>query len=330
MLKIASLGNVRPKLVFACVSLLVLQACSTQPSGRYSQKQDSAPQFNYGDIEYIEPVPAYEPYNVWNSRPYEVLGGYYTPLLTGKGYAEEGYASWYGQKFHGHTTANGETFDMFSLTAAHKTLPLPSFVQVTNLENNKSAVIRVNDRGPFHDDRIIDLSYAAAKKLGFHNKGVTKVKVEVIHVSQDGLVTVGKGETQSTLYASNQSTQNKTVSVEAAKPIGFSSNVARSSVNEQATTTEIRSMQEQAGGIEASLSDPLMFVQVAATSDGVKARDLATGLSNMLQVPNSIPKVNNIYRLHLGPLENEQKAEKLIQELKKIGFDSAFTVEFTP
>jgi rare lipoprotein A len=97
-----------------------------------------------------------------------------------KGYKAEGVASWYGQKFHGYYTSNGEIFNMYDMTAAHKTLPLPSFVKVTNLENGKSAIVRVNDRGPFHDDRIIDLSYAAAYRLGYHNQGTAKVQIEAI------------------------------------------------------------------------------------------------------------------------------------------------------
>jgi rare lipoprotein A len=306
--------------------MMMLQACSSSNTGRYSMKQDSAPQFYYGDIEYIEPTPVYEPYNVWTSRPYEVLGGFYTPMQDAKGHEDVGYASWYGQKFHGHTTANGEIFDMFSLTAAHKTLPLPSFLRVTNLENNKTTTVRVNDRGPFHDDRILDLSYAAAKKLGFHSNGVAKVKIEVIHVSPSGVVTIGN---------QTQTDQIAKVQVHEPAPRILRPEVAAAAPPSMAakgqSTTDIRRTQGISSDADLGLLDqPLVFVQVAATSDERKARELANGLSNLLQVPNSIPKVNNVYRLHLGPLENEQSAKKLIQDLKNIGFDSAFRVEFSP
>lgn len=306
------------------ISVVILQACSSSNTGRYSMKQDSAPQFYYGDIEYIEPTPVYEPYNVWTSRPYEVLGGFYTPMQDAKGHEDIGYASWYGQKFHGHTTANGETFDMFALTAAHKTLPLPSFLRVTNLENNKVTTVRVNDRGPFHDDRILDLSYAAAKKLGFHSNGVTKVKIEVIHVSPTGVVSIGNQP---------QSEQIAKVQVHESAPTIMRPNISSgpSIPSRGQSTTDIRLTQGVGADEELGLLDqPLVFVQVAATSDEKKARELATGLSNLLQVSNNIPKVNNVYRLHLGPLENEQSAKKLIQDLKNIGFDSAFRVEFSP
>ncbi|MFP3519286.1 septal ring lytic transglycosylase RlpA family protein, partial [Pseudomonas sp. SIMBA_077] len=95
-----------------------------------------------------------------------------------------GTASWYGTKFHGQNTANGEVYDLYGMSAAHKTLPLPSYVKVTNLDNNRSVILRVNDRGPFYSDRIIDLSYAAAKKLGYAETGTARVKVEGIDPQQ--------------------------------------------------------------------------------------------------------------------------------------------------
>jgi len=108
-------------------------------------------------------------------------------------YVEEGVASWYGSKFHGELTSNGETYNMYQLTAAHKTLPLPSFLKVTNLENNKFIIVRVNDRGPFHGERIVDLSYAAAKKLEYDQKGTANVMLEVIPMTPPNVA----GESQS-------------------------------------------------------------------------------------------------------------------------------------
>lgn len=115
-----------------------------------------------------------------NKSPYTVLGKTYHLLHTATGYREVGLASWYGSKFHGRSTSNGEAYDMFAMTAAHKTLPIPAYVRVTNLENGRSAIVRVNDRGPFHDDRIIDLSYAAARKLGVYAHGTARVEVVAI------------------------------------------------------------------------------------------------------------------------------------------------------
>ena len=111
---------------------------------------------------------------------YEVFGQVYEIMEENEGYLEIGVASWYGKKFHGRLTAMGETYDMFGQTAAHKTLPLPTIVKVTNLDSGESIIVRVNDRGPFHDDRLIDLSWGAAKALGFENQGTAPVVVEAI------------------------------------------------------------------------------------------------------------------------------------------------------
>ena len=112
-------------------------------------------------------------YTVWN-KSYQVMD-------SAQGFSQEGLASWYGTKFHGRDTSSGEPFDIYKLTAAHRHLPLPTYVRVTNLSNNKQTIVKVNDRGPFHGDRIIDLSYAAAVKLGFHDKGTSRVRIEVVN-----------------------------------------------------------------------------------------------------------------------------------------------------
>jgi rare lipoprotein A len=128
-----------------------------------------------------EPVPRAEPRAAYgNLSPYTVLGRTYTVMPSAQGYVERGIASWYGTKFHGRLTSSREPYDMYAMTAAHKSLPLPTFVRVTNLDNGRSVIVRVNDRGPFHADRIIDLSYAAAVKLGIHIEGTGKVEVQAI------------------------------------------------------------------------------------------------------------------------------------------------------
>jgi len=114
------------------------------------------------------------------ANSYTVMGKTYYPMSDARRYQVSGVASWYGTKFHGQATANGEAYDLYGMTAAHKTLPLPSYVRVTNVENGKSVIVRVNDRGPFYSDRIIDLSFAAAKKLGYAETGTARVRVEGI------------------------------------------------------------------------------------------------------------------------------------------------------
>jgi rare lipoprotein A len=156
-------------------------APSSAPGGRYAQDRDSTPA-EVPDINQIpEPVPKPEPPSQYgNKSPYSVLGESYRVLPSASNYVERGLASWYGNKFHGYMTSDFERYDMYAYSAAHKTLPLPSYVRVTNLENSRSVIVRINDRGPFVQNRIIDLSYVAAVKLGVWPKGTAMVEVRGI------------------------------------------------------------------------------------------------------------------------------------------------------
>ncbi|MGB9150927.1 MAG: septal ring lytic transglycosylase RlpA family protein [Burkholderiales bacterium] len=127
-----------------------------------------------------DPVPQVEPLNKFANEPYVALGQTFVPDKSGKQYAASGIASWYGKQFHGRKTASGEIYNMYAMSAAHPTLPIPSYARVTNRKNNKSVIVRVNDRGPFHANRVIDLSYTAALKLGYIQQGSAEVTVESI------------------------------------------------------------------------------------------------------------------------------------------------------
>ena len=175
------------------LALALLSACST-PSQRPATSAAEKPVATQGggylagdgpgadapaNLDSIpDAVPKPEPLHRYANRPYSALGKTYTPLAAAGSYKERGSASWYGKKFHGQRTSIGDTYDMYGMTAAHPTLPVPSYARVTNLANGKSVVVRVNDRGPFLHDRIIDLSYAAAYKLGYVNQGSAEVEVE--------------------------------------------------------------------------------------------------------------------------------------------------------
>ncbi|MCK5893458.1 MAG: septal ring lytic transglycosylase RlpA family protein [Endozoicomonadaceae bacterium] len=161
-------------LVLAGMILVLLAGCSAQ-----SITEDGAPSINI-DVSKIPNAVPRPYYGALKSSPYQLAGISYQPIATSAGFRQEGVASWYGTKFQGRKTANGETYDLYAMTAAHKTLPLPSYVRVINKANGRSVVVRVNDRGPFHDNRIVDLSYAAAKKLGFQDKGTASVVLEGI------------------------------------------------------------------------------------------------------------------------------------------------------
>ena len=137
-----------------------------------------------------DPVPKHEPLLARANRPYRVMGQDFAPMTERKPYKQQGVASWYGQRFHGKPTSTGETYDMYQMTAAHPTLPLPSYARVTRLDNGRSVVVRVNDRGPFLRGRLIDLSYLAASKLGYVGKGHAEVEVELLNPAD-----AGKGRT---------------------------------------------------------------------------------------------------------------------------------------
>lgn len=159
---------------------LTLGACST-----YSPPRDSAPAAGPPPARSLpgDAVPRREPRSRYGNGPvYEVFGERYEVLDTSLGYQQQGVASWYGKKFHGKLTASREPYDMYSMTAAHKSLPIPSYVEVRNLSNNRRVVVRVNDRGPFVDNRIIDLSYSAALKLDMVRDGTSLVEVTAINV----------------------------------------------------------------------------------------------------------------------------------------------------
>ena len=172
------------KLIIVSIITLFIGACSNTKQ-RYQFNNDHAPS-DIPPLEHIENVnPRYEPHSRGGNKDYTLRGIDYKIWNDLTELSERGGASWYGNKFHGHLTSNGERYNMFAMSAAHKNLPLPSYVQVTNVANNKQVIVRVNDRGPFHEGRIIDLSYAAAKKLDMLNAGTAQVEIKLLHFSEE-------------------------------------------------------------------------------------------------------------------------------------------------
>ncbi len=186
----------RIALPVALLAAVWLQACSTQPAKeekkpqskgdayqatRYSRPKDGAPLRVLTPEEVPDAVPRADPILAAGNRsPYQVDGKTYYILKDYLHYKQRGIASWYGAKFDGHETSNGEIFDVYAASAAHRTLPIPLYAKVTNLDNGRSVVVRINDRGPFHSERLIDLSYGAAVRLGFSEQGTAPVEVAVI------------------------------------------------------------------------------------------------------------------------------------------------------
>ncbi len=177
------------KTLFIVFCVVLLASCggnsNKSSGGRYKQAQDTAPKKKVNLAKVPCAKPKHENYSRYGNPPsYVVFGKTYHVWDTHLGYEEEGLASWYGTKFQGYSTSSGEPYDMYQMTAAHKHLPVPSYAKVTNLKNKKSVIVKVNDRGPFHSDRIIDLSYVAAAKLDILSTGTGHVRVESIDVKE--------------------------------------------------------------------------------------------------------------------------------------------------
>lgn len=163
------------------VLAMALAACSSSPrKGGYYKDDgpDANPPANLASIP--DARPRSEPLHKYANRPYEVFGKKYVPLASVQPFHQRGVASWYGKRFHGQKTASGEPYDMYAMTAAHPTLPIPSYARITSLRTGKQVVVRINDRGPFHSNRAIDLSYAAANRLGLIGTGSGDVEIDAI------------------------------------------------------------------------------------------------------------------------------------------------------
>jgi rare lipoprotein A len=158
--------------------LMLLAACGSAPQKGGYYKDDGPGERVPANL--ADAVPRVEPLHKWANRPYKAMGKEYVPMTRLAPFRQRGLASWYGKRYHGQKTSSGEVYDMYAMSAAHPTLPIPSYARVTNVANGRSVVVRINDRGPFHSARIIDLSYAAAYKLGYVTAGSAQVEVESV------------------------------------------------------------------------------------------------------------------------------------------------------
>jgi len=226
--------NISLTLSLILLSFLVT-ACSTN-SGRYQQKNDSKPTRIPTKSELVDITPRAEPHSRGgNKSQYQVRGKTYSVLKSAESFSQTGTASWYGNKFHGHLTSNGEIYNMYAMSAAHKNLPLPTYLKVTNNTNNKSVIVRVNDRGPFHQDRIIDLSYSAAYKLGMMKTGVANVTITAITDFSSSPKKTIKTKSKQTLATNNN--QRKYIQVFATKNETLADKTAQALQNLYQTNT---------------------------------------------------------------------------------------------
>lgn len=253
--------------------------------------------------------PKWEPLHKPATKPYVVLGKEYVPNTALKPYKARGIASWYGKKFHGQKTSIGEPYDMFAMTAAHTTLALPSYARVTNAQTGKSVVVRITDRGPFHADRVIDLSYTAAYKLGLINGGSGQVEVEAII----------PGEAGGTTYAQ--------VTPPPRPSAGESDDIAqlarRMALEEKPVqTAAMAGMSGDTGMVKG------IYLQLGAFSSADNAENLKNHLTRELDwlvEPMRINPAGGIHRLHLGPYASRGDAEKVADKIRAaLGFKPTF------
>lgn len=252
-------------------------------------------------------VPRVETLLVRANKPYVALGNSYTPMTEYQPYKKRGVASWYGKRYHGQKTSAGEVYDMYGMTGAHTVLPLPSYVRVTNPENQKSVIIRINDRGPFHSDRLIDLSYAASYKLGLAGKGSGIVDVEAI----DPRKFVQNAPPASAPKAMPP-TEASSVIVEPLK----TANIPAPTVIESTSSSTSPSTQ-------GKLTPPPVsgvFVQVGAFKSAENAELLSRKITGQNLVENT--PVNSwynqgIHRVRIGPYANRSEAELAAAKVKK-------------
>jgi rare lipoprotein A len=216
------------RLIFPLVLVTLLVAACAGDKKQQTDAGDGPSTRKMTAAEVKDAVPKNEPLARYgNHSPYTVLGKTYTVLPSSKGYHERGIASWYGSKFHGRRTSSGEPYDMHLATAAHKSLPLPTYAEVTNLDNGRKMIVKINDRGPFHEGRIIDLSYAAAIRLGVDQTGTARIDVRAIDVGKSKRSSVkvadgtflqvgafGKRDTAEDMAGKMQAAQLKPVSVQ--------------------------------------------------------------------------------------------------------------------
>ena len=298
------------------LAALLLAGCSSPPSGTPSTSsagtssyarphKDGAPWWDV-DVSKIPDAVPMPHYGRVKANPYTVLGKSYYPINDARTYRETGTASWYGTKFHDQLTANGERYDLYGMTAAHKTLPLPSYVRVTNLDNGRKVVLRVNDRGPFYSDRIIDLSFAAAKKLGFAESGTARVHVEGIDPYQWW---AERGQPVPSVLA-----QPATGSFASSAPGQVEQYVPPPTQHAAAV------LPVQVSTPSTAIPDKGFYLQVGAFANPDAAELLRAQLSETVSVPVFISSVVHnrqvLHRVRLGPIGTSDEAQRLQQSVR--------------
>ena len=292
-------------------AMAALTACSSAPRQEPPAAGKPAPSAKYykddgpgegapANLDALpDAVPRIEPLHRFANRPYTVFGREYVPATSLRPYRERGVASWYGRKFHGEKTANGETYDMYAMTAAHPTLPLPSYARVTNVATGRSVVVRVNDRGPFLHDRVIDLSFAAATRVGIAQKGSGEVEVEAI-------------------------IPNESLMLASAAPLPPVADTPLAVAPAGTPPAEV------AAAVPVASAEGGFVVQLGAFGSYANAQNFVARLANQIAqvgVEAKVRQVNGLFRVFVGPYPMRDDAKRTADRLRDaLGLPSTIAI----
>lgn len=314
--------------VAACVA--VLAGCSSSPPrpapGKAPATAASAPSQRPGGY-YLDdgpgdaapagveatpdPVPRLEPLSTLANRPYAVMGTQYVPDVALRSYRATGIASWYGRRFHGQRTSSGEIYDMYKMTAAHRTLPIPSYLRVRNVANGRTVVVRVNDRGPFLHDRLIDLSYTAALKLGFLGQGSARVEIESVVPPDSASIAAAPPSGDTAGAPSAASSASASPSVPASPPLSAPAAASALSSAPTPTLTMTQALPQPAPAGR-------VWLQLGAFSALDRAQSFCASVSARLSSDDPVPLVHRLaglYRVRLGPYRDPTEARRVADRL---------------
>jgi len=281
-------------------------------SGRGGYYQDDGPGANPppGLLDTPDAVVKYEPYARFGNKPYSVFGQTYTPLVNDEPFSQRGVASWYGAKFHGQRTSSGEPYDMYKMTAAHPTLPIPSYARITSTETGKSVVVRINDRGPFHADRIVDVSYTAALKLGLLGKGSHQVEIERLFPGD-----------QIQLASARRAAVSEAQALPAASPSGIAALMLEDRVDmDSAAVARAQAPAKPLSAAAAAAADapsqPGFYLQLGAFGREGKAEEMSTKLKQSgVDLALEVVRSDTVNRLYSGPYATRAMAQDAARAL---------------
>jgi rare lipoprotein A len=288
-------------------------ASASRGSRSGSYYQDDGPGDNPpANLDQIaDAQPRLEPLNRFANNPYTVFGRQYVPYTALAAYRQRGVGSWYGRKFHGQRTSSGEPYDMYAMTAAHATLPIPSYARVTNLANGRSVIVRVNDRGPFHSGRLVDLSYAAAYRLGYAGAGSASVEVEAVTGEDIAIIAGQRQQAAQTVANAAQQTYEKQPVAET-KPIAPVILVSAGPLQpDPAAPAPPIPVDAEAGGI---------FLQLGAFSGRDNAENFRVRVYQQLAWLNDAIQIfsrDGMFRLHLGPYRDRDDANVMAEKIRE-------------